>query len=696
MTAAMSKKKKPAPVQTDAGMVAVVHPAGGTWRVIVAAARNGRPTLVEATELPGSAGAPPGLGALLEQHKVARVIGVLPAAGVVCRTCALPNADDEQLEQALALQVEAHLAGVAPEHRMGTAVLPGAPGEPSRSGLMMTWPETVPAPLSSAAFAGRTVTFAPDAAGIAALLDGLRPPNPLLWLDRQHGSVAVTLTHTNGAVFRATREEPAAPDWAQRISRAVAETALSVGHTGAFAESIVTSHETVLADVAPGASALILPPEIVPAAAPRIEGAPSEAGWWSRFGIAAGVLLAATSELASLTVMRDAPEVERPSRIQSIATALARPRTATMTAIACVVLLALAPAAVSGLRLAVLNLRHPDIVEQTRAVERTTEQLAMYQALEDQAFSVTKVLADIVSNTPRGIQLDMIRVQLADRSFAVSGEAVPIDGRSATEVVALMQDQLRDSRLFSEIRLNWGEPNNFKHYEFEVSARIDSPHWRSPYDVERDFARWTLGQRERGLPPPEEGAEGGDETAMLASATTGTGPETGVETDPEAPAETDPNGGGDDRPRTRVAERLPPTTRAPAGSGRPGGSAVKTLAPGEDASDAARVATADDPEADDRDPGTRRRATVGGGADDRTSRRGSAADRTAASGIDPSMIPEPLTEEQIKAMTIEEVSAQLIVVAKAKNKIRRDDDPELFDRLKREFDLLMARRREGS
>ena len=51
-------------------------------------------------------------------------------------------------------------------------------------------------------------------------------------------------------------------------------------------------------------------------------------------------------------------------------------------------------------------------------------------------------------------------------------------------------------------------------------------------------------------------------------------------------------------------------------------------------------------------------------------------------------------QEQIAAMTPQEVSKHLTAVAKARNKMKRDDDPELFDRLKKEFDLLMARMRE--
>ena len=56
----------------------------------------------------------------------------------------LPAAEPEQLEQALSLQAEAALLGVAPEHRMASAVIDAAPGETNRAGLVIAWPENAP------------------------------------------------------------------------------------------------------------------------------------------------------------------------------------------------------------------------------------------------------------------------------------------------------------------------------------------------------------------------------------------------------------------------------------------------------------------------------------------------------------------------------------------------------------------------
>ncbi len=56
------------------------------------------------------------------------MLGVLPASAVICRTCTLPDAAQDQLEQALALQAEAHLLNEMPDHRQARAVLPMATG----------------------------------------------------------------------------------------------------------------------------------------------------------------------------------------------------------------------------------------------------------------------------------------------------------------------------------------------------------------------------------------------------------------------------------------------------------------------------------------------------------------------------------------------------------------------------------------
>jgi len=548
--------------QPETGVLAVVQPAGRAWRVVVAAG-GPRTRFLEAREVPrdehrDSTGEdePAGpLEELIQKHSVTRVVGILPASSVVCRTCTLPDADPEQLDQALRLQAEAHLLGNTPAHRLAMSVLPSAPGETSRAGLVFAWPESAPAPNLKASV---PVTWAPDIAALVALLDGLRPTEPLIWLDRPSGSVALAVTHANGAIFRATREEASTADqWRICVSRVLAETALSVGHSGAFAEGLVRRHGDDIASVRPDDARLFVPREIIEAATREVDDIPTDDGWWSRFGVAAGVAMAATSELAPLTVLEAEDVSLQPTRLEAIGAALARPRVALITAIICLVTAGLLPVLVSGLHLGILKLKYPDLDEQTREIRKTNQRLAMYRALDDHAWSMTKLLSDIVCNTPRGIKLEMVRLQQSDGTFAINGEVISHEELSATEVIASLQENLRDSGLFAEIRVTWGDPNAYGHYSFDLSAKILRPHQLfndeedRGYDVAFDFANWTLAQREAGLDPPS--------LAMPIDDAPATGTDRpGIDRSTDPGADTEPDTRSDDpRPGDRGAKSPP-------------------------------------------------------------------------------------------------------------------------------------------
>ncbi len=77
--------------QSTASAVAVLHCAAGEWRGVIAATSDDRPTILawrrfetDQNEL---------IDQWLDKHQVGRVIGVLPAAAVICRTCPLPDGE---------------------------------------------------------------------------------------------------------------------------------------------------------------------------------------------------------------------------------------------------------------------------------------------------------------------------------------------------------------------------------------------------------------------------------------------------------------------------------------------------------------------------------------------------------------------------------------------------------------------------
>ena len=486
--------------QLDPSVLAILHRAGRTWRLLIADTRRGRPEILDSRDIPERDA--DDIDRWLEPHHVGRVICVLPSTAIICRSCTLPDADPEQLEQALSLQAEAQLLGSAPPHRMAMAVLHSAPGETSRAGIILVWPE-------SAAFGPpgtvRPMSFAPNIAALAALLNGLRPIEPLLWLDRADGSIASAITHSSGAAFRAAREDPRDTEaWRSSVTRTIAETALNVGHSDTFIESLTRGLAPALAELGPSESVLLISRELIDGASARLDGAGKDEKWWSQYGVAAGALLATTDQLRPLTELKAVLPLVRPSRVRTTIEKLSRPRAAVAAVVICALILAFGPLVMSGLRLQLLNWRHSDLDQRKARVDQINDQLAMYRTLNDRAWSMTKLMSDIACNTPEGIELEWIRLAHG-QAFAVKGTAKKDDskGRRATEVVAQMQTDLQKSGIFDDVRMTWSDRNAFGNYNFELSARILQPHKMPNYPVEQDWQRWTMQQRVDREPPPD-------------------------------------------------------------------------------------------------------------------------------------------------------------------------------------------------
>lgn len=619
--------------QSDLSVTAVLHRAGGSLRGLIARTGEDRPVLLDAREMDAADATL--IQGWLDEHQVGRVIGVVPAGSVVCRTCSLPDADLGELMAALQLQADAQLPDVAPPHRMALAVLPAAPGETSRTGVMEAWPESAPCDLPEIS---QPTLYAPDVAGLAALLNGQRPADPLVWQDPIDGSVAVAISHATGAVLRSTREEPSADEgWSRAVSRVIAETAIRVGHTGSFVESVAQSTRQNITALRPAQAALLAPQEVIEAATARLEGAVPDRAWWATYGVAAGVLLASLDELAPLTQLQAALPTETPSLARSITQSLSKPQTALRAVAAVVLILAFSPLLLSGGRLLIMKMRSPDLKARLAAVKQANDQLVMYTELESQAWSMTKILSDIACNTPEGIELDFVGLSHDDKRMTVRGSATPHNGRTATEVVIQMQENLYASNIFDAIVPSWGKGNKFAdNYEFDLSGKVVNPHWRHEYPQELDYGRWTLADRRQGKRP---GAADEDADTPTDAA--------GASEEPETPAVTDAEDVTAEVPSPPGRSEV----RRPLGDGPP-------VVPG----------------------GGRRRS----------------ANRDTGTGVPVSMdVPEPLEPGQIEAMTPAEVREAVTRWATARNYARTRGDEALRERLKVEFKLLFERLREG-
>jgi hypothetical protein len=653
------------------GTLGIVHRVSDAWRVLAVDASGPLPRITAAETIPASA--PERVRETLETARVDRVIQIVPASASVCRTCTLPDAGEEALEAALRLQAETWLLAGTPPHRYGQAVLPKADAETSRTGLVTSWPESAlveEAPVPD----GVASHWVPEPIALAALLDGERPAEPLLSVDRSRGSVALALCDPTGASIRSTHADLAA-DWTAAITRVILETALKGDHTPAFARRMAEQAVAGLGVVGEGSAACLLPPSIVDAARRRLERAGGDAAWWNTYGVAAGAALAATGPMASAARLERTVVLARVSRLDRLMEVASRPRTAAIAAAICLLALGGVPVVLSGLRLAVLQWRHGDASELAAEVRDARARLAMYDTLEDRSWSMTKLLSDIAASTPEGITLTNLTISLDQQTFSARGEALGRNEDDARGRVLLMQRQLGETDgLFSSVSFKWDRENNFGAYGFTISADVARPFIQPRYEIDRDFGRWTAWMRQRNMPPPADepddaGADGGDGEApaeAVASASPGE--------PPARPATGRPAAGG-----SGAADRGAERDGVDREAGGP--TDLAAIPRAERTADAGRT---------DRAP----RELIGGSAGGVEAGGIEARTGAAAGGGD---VPEPLTEAQIATFDRPQVLDYMRRVSNARSRFRGvEGQEELEARLSREFDLLKARLREVS
>lgn len=628
MSRSKADEKRP---RGDEGILAVLHRSGGLWRGLAADVRAVRPKILDARTFAADATA--GIDGWLSEHSAGRVLVVLPGANAICRTCSLPNSSPEQLDMALRLQAETHLLGAVPPHRMAMAVLEAAPGETSRTGLILAWPEAARPNLPQVPIEPRYTT---EVAALAGLLNGSRPEEPLLWVDRAEGTVALALSHPGGMIFRATRENARdAGAWSQCVGRAVAESALSVGHSGEFVEHATRCTQRVIGAVATDDSLLSIPPSLLSRVRERIDGTGTDAAWWTHYGLAAGAALAASGALGSLTTMLAAAPIEKPSVVDHAITTMSTRRFARIAVVAAILAIILAPLIFSFIHLSILKLKLPDAQASRRAVDEAKGQLVMYKNLSERVWPMAKLLSDVVAAAPMGIELDSVRIAQGE-GINIRGRTIPHPPRDARENVLLMEQYLRDSGLFDDVKINWGDRNNYGGYEFGLTAKVSrSPHVAAKFDDDLNYAAKTLRERIYGPKPADSG---------LASA----------------------GGSGRDSETIRTGGGMSEPMDYPNGS---------------DAGEPDESAIARGPEQPQSEGPIFQ--SPGGGP---TRPRG--GDDAPVSGAG---VPEPLTEAQINAMSIEEVRQALSRVARARQ--NRNLDDAVRARLQKEWDLLLARTR---
>ena len=479
--------------QDNSSLHVVTHRVGESWRCLFVAVQiDQQPTLVDVIEVSSDLE----LDALLKEKNPDRIFSILPGSATVCLTTTLPDVEDEQIHEALRLQVEARLLGSTPVHRRALAPLDTSPGETNRVGLIVTWPESstfrIPSCLQDA-------NFIPDTASIAALLDGFRPTEPILFADQSDGTVTLALSHANGAALRATREDNTSPSiFLEGIIRVANETASLHNHSAAFTQGLIDQLRTSLMQLENETPMTLMPIAIIDGAAKRLRGSdPSDHAWWRRWGITVGGILAATGSLQSLTTIRAEAPVIHPSRGEWFTNKLSSRSFATRLVTAAILLLVFGPAIVAGLRLGLLEFMHPDLESQYAQVVESRQRQVVYKELGDSSWPMTKIIADVINNLPVGIEVDSLKLDAGD-PISLRGRAIDKDGRTAAELIAALQENLQSSGLFKDIQFSYDPAGTYGDREFDLWATVEKPLKRPRYTTEQDFGRWTLAMRQDG------------------------------------------------------------------------------------------------------------------------------------------------------------------------------------------------------
>jgi len=594
-----------------------------------------------------------------EQQLAARQVMLLDGAEVISRTMTLPPASPDQLDMALRLQVENVLLGGAARWRIGAAVLPSNDPDRERTALMVDWPVAGDGPPLPSCFGdARDVLFAPPIAALAALTIGsiARGSHECMCVLLQRASGGISLAYSNGikiALRTALEDGTDLETWKEAVVRTVAESLMMLELPDAALAQVMSSLRKAIDEQPDG---LLIPcGDGWSTISGLASGIGESSDWQQRFGTALGCAVALTSGLARLLTLRLKPEAENAQWWLRAMRVLQRPSAAAKLAVAALIALALVPMAVARGRLAYLEWRVPDQKLLRAQMDRADKERQIYEEIARQATPMTKLLGDLASCTPEGVEVTAITIdqQGQQAKLDVQAEAVKSESVGGTkepfQLVNLMQQWLRESKVFEKIEKSTEKADSNGIVSFNLTMSVKETVRVPTYKSDQDFAAKSLRERRYGPPPADPAAS----TASSAA----TAPTIADNSDTSSATSSSP---ADETP----SREAPPTVLGSAAS-----------AEAAQAADAAVGASS-----------ASRRTTGSGRAP------GAARTRERSADSSPPSVPAPLTEAQIASMTEAEAKEAVGRIATAKNASGLDEPTR--ERLKREFDAVMRRLRE--
>lgn len=599
---------------------------------------------------------------------------MLPTGRLLCRSIDLPDAEASQLEIALRLQVDAQQLGSVPAWRTTSAVLPRQPGSQARSGFVIEWPATDAAPFTPRDLPpdGEPM-FAGDVACLTALLHA-GVAGPLVCVSTDRSMLAFALRVNGNNIIRSARLDAGA--WPSAAETTMLESALRSGADAATLQSLLGALREALEAAGDGGFGCT---EADRRTLGMLLDSTQDADWWRDMGLHVGAAHAWFGPMRALVSLRERPAGERPTRLGEFLNRISEPQMALRLAVACLIAMAVVPPLVSGARLLLLQWKVGDLAARERAIRSHRESISMYGEMQRRIWPMGKLIGDLACVTPEGVDWEDVKLS-QDRNVIIRGSAHPQDGLNGTEVILKMERQMRDSRIFDRVQKKWDAPDGKGAVAFTMSAVVARPTLRPNYGAEQDFGKKTLAERRFGAEKPDEETPVADAAAPTPASI------------PQEPSL------GDEPPAKAVAtDTAPPsepaadTTNAAANAGSKvvsslkGGSRSTGKKTGEASTDAA--SSSSDGAAGGRGS---RRSGSGGGSGAGLAKR---SERTPGSADSTVPIPEPLSDEQIAAMTKSQALEAVSKVSQARNSGAVDDDTK--KRLKSEFDKLMAKIRAG-
>ncbi len=653
--------KKQTSLQSDPSRVAILSVSSSEGNLVscdavLARIAEGRTEILDSESFVGMSGMEDARS-WIEQNLAARTVVMLAGSDVICRTLKLPPASTEQLEMALRLQIENILLGGAARWRTNSALLPTADPDHDRIGLVVDWPVSNAGPFLPSSFKDQLeVIYAPPIAALVAFVTGaiLQGNRESLAVHLERATGAISIAYSDGihSAFRTLREDGSdESEWRASVIRSTSETLMLADIPEQSIQPALDALNAVLIDQTDG---LIAPlAGSFPSFRTLAESSSTDVLWWQRNGILIGTAVALSGPLARIASLKENVAVQHKEFLAKIVAAASTPKIAIRIAIAALLLIAIAPPALSGIRLLYLQWALPDAPAFERTLIRTDKQNVMYRDYEKIAWPMGKLLSDLASSTPEGIELESIALTQGS-PMTVQGNAKPQGGSTAAEAILLMERQLRESRVFDRIEKNWDAPNANGVLKFTISATVANPLLVPNYPETQDFAARTLRDRRYGPAVTDAKAVG---LGMSDEATSVPTNSNNSDNDEQSPPDV-----------VSVAKAEASTPTEPKGSADPESGAEK--------GDARAAGNPSDSRS------LQRRSSSAGTAAPDAVRRG-----RGGSGDDSTAISLPLSSQQISAMTQAEAREALGRVSKARG--APGLDPAVEARLREEFYLLL-------